>query len=174
MDEKDKDLMGQQAEAAGSESFAAEAALSEEAKRLAPAKKTRRRKRLTGVFTLERVKVGLLAVIAVCLVVLVVQNFFPVRRDVWVDGGYVDADVSGSTVGVDNVVHVWVNGGHKGRGRAHSSFLTLRVAAALAGMARGGLGSACSGTGGYEGRSLPRHGAVSCLRKPGRSVRRDG
>ena len=64
----------------------------------------------------EKVKVILLAVIAVCLVTIVIQNFFPSEREVsgnmWLDGGYVG--VHGS-VSVDNTVDVngivYVNGG---------------------------------------------------------------
>ena len=125
MEKKDKEIGEQLSEAAERGSVVAEGALSEAAEKCGPVKKTRRRMRLAGVFTLERVKVGLLAVIAICLVVLVVQNFFPARRDVWVDGGYVDADVEGSVsvnggwveadvsgcVDIGNVPHVWVNGG---------------------------------------------------------------
>ena len=56
----------------------------------------------------EKVKVILLAVIAVCLVTIVIQNFFPTEREVsgnmWLDGGYVSVD--GGYVNVGGEVSV--------------------------------------------------------------------
>ena len=48
--------------------------------------------------TTEKVKVGLLAVIAACLVIIVFQNFFPTEREV---RGYVDAYVDGGALRVN-------------------------------------------------------------------------
>ena len=56
----------------------------------------------------EKAKVILLAVIAACLVTIVIQNFFPSEREVsgnmWLDGGYVS--VNGGYVGVRGSVSV--------------------------------------------------------------------
>ena len=61
----------------------------------------------------EKVKVILLAVIAVCLVTIVIQNFFPTEREVngnmWLDGGYVSVD--GGYVNVGGEVSVGNLGG---------------------------------------------------------------
>ena len=56
----------------------------------------------------EKAKVILLAVIAACLVIIVIQNFFPSEREVsgnmWLDGGYVSVD--GGYVNVGGEVSV--------------------------------------------------------------------
>ena len=56
----------------------------------------------------EKVKVILLAVIAACLVTIVIQNFFPTEREVsgniWLDGGYISVD--GGYVNVGGEVSV--------------------------------------------------------------------
>lgn len=57
---------------------------------------------------LEEIKVGLLVVIAVCGIILVIQGFSEKIQDVYVNGGRVDADVSGS-VYVGNTVDVNVD-----------------------------------------------------------------
>ena len=54
---------------------------------------------------LEVIKLVLLAIIAACLVVLVVKAFDKEKQDVYVSGGHVDAYVSGS-VDVDNTVDI--------------------------------------------------------------------
>lgn len=60
--------------------------------------------RMWRCFSLEYVKVELLAVIAVCLVIIVFQNFFPTKRRVRVVGSVsVDNTVD---VNVDNTVDV--------------------------------------------------------------------
>ena len=74
---------------------------------------------------LEHIKVGLLAIIAICLIILVFQNFYPTSRgvygSVYVNGGnlgvYGSVDVDNTvhvrgSVDVDNIVEVWVDGGH--------------------------------------------------------------
>lgn len=55
--------------------------------------------RMWKCFSPEYVKVGLLAVIAVCLVIIVFQNFFPTERRVRGHG----------SVSVDNIVDVSVD-----------------------------------------------------------------
>ena len=55
--------------------------------------------------SLEYVKVGALVVIAICAIILVIQGFGGGTQSVYVEGGNIDADVSGS-VSVDNTVDV--------------------------------------------------------------------
>ena len=63
-------------------------------------------------FTTERVKVTLLAVIAACLVIIVIQNFFPTERSVrgyvstYADGGHVNV---GGSVSVDNLSDISIS-----------------------------------------------------------------
>lgn len=54
---------------------------------------------------LEIIRLVLLAIIAACLIVLVVKAFDNGKQDVYVSGGHVDASVSGS-VDVDNTVDI--------------------------------------------------------------------
>ena len=54
---------------------------------------------------LEKIKVALLAVIAICGIILVVQGFGAGTQRVYVEGGDIDADVSG-TVSVQNKIDV--------------------------------------------------------------------
>lgn len=58
---------------------------------------------------LEEIKVGLLAVIAICGIILVIKGFSDKTQDVYVNGGRVNADVSGS-IYVGNTVDVNVDG----------------------------------------------------------------
>lgn len=57
---------------------------------------------------LEIIKLSLLAIIALCLVIIVIQGFGGGTQDVYVRGGDVDAYVRGS-VEVDNTVSVSID-----------------------------------------------------------------
>lgn len=57
---------------------------------------------------LEKIKVALLAIIAIGVIILVIQGFSDKTKDVYVNGGRIDADVSGS-VNVRNTVDVNVD-----------------------------------------------------------------
>lgn len=63
---------------------------------------------------LEIIKLSLLAIIALCLVIIVVQGFGGGTQDVYVRGGNVDAYVNGrvsvdGSVDVDNTVSVSID-----------------------------------------------------------------
>ncbi len=71
---------------------------------------------------LELIKVSLLAVIAICCLILVVHGFSEGgTQDVYVCGGDIDADVSGS-VSVDNCVDVNVEGVQGRRIGSHRAY----------------------------------------------------
>lgn len=70
---------------------------------------------------LEIVKLSLLAIIAVCLVIIVIQGFGEGTQDVYVLGGDVDANVRGY-VSVDNTVNVNVKGVQGRRIGSHRSY----------------------------------------------------
>lgn len=53
----------------------------------------------------EFIKLSLLAIIAVCLIIIVIQGFCNRTQDVYVRGGYIDAQVQGD-VSIDNTVDV--------------------------------------------------------------------